>query len=82
MQLYIRHLFYNVLTRNSSDRVLKLVRKLHWEDPAVSNCCTVPNEDVRLTCLAGTDRPQAAQRVYESVEDQVQQRASLCCAPV
>lgn len=37
MQLYIRHLFYNALTRNSSDRVLKLVRKLHWEDPAVSS---------------------------------------------
>jgi regulator of nonsense transcripts 2 len=37
MQLYIRHLFYNALTRNSSDKVLKLVRKLHWEDPAVSN---------------------------------------------
>ncbi|KAI5477244.1 regulator of nonsense transcripts 2 [Pseudohyphozyma bogoriensis] len=35
MQLYIRHLFYNALTRNSSDRILKLVRKLHWEDPAV-----------------------------------------------
>ncbi|GAA5932084.1 hypothetical protein JCM1841_006860 [Sporobolomyces salmonicolor] len=35
MQLYIRHLFYNVLTRNSSDKVLKLVRKLHWEDPAI-----------------------------------------------
>lgn len=36
MQMYIRHLFYNVLTRNSSDRVLKLVRKLHWEDQGVS----------------------------------------------
>lgn len=35
MQLYIRHLFYNVLTRNSSDKVLKLVRKLHWDDPLV-----------------------------------------------
>ncbi|GAA5988927.1 hypothetical protein JCM11641_002917 [Rhodosporidiobolus odoratus] len=35
MQLYIRHLFYNVLNRNSSDKVLKLVRKLHWEDPAI-----------------------------------------------
>ncbi|GAA6063250.1 hypothetical protein JCM10212_003613 [Sporobolomyces blumeae] len=35
MQLYIRHLFYNVLTRNSSDKVLKLVRKLHWDDPAI-----------------------------------------------
>jgi regulator of nonsense transcripts 2 len=35
MLLYIRHLFYNVLNRNSSDKVLKLVRKLHWEDPTV-----------------------------------------------
>ncbi|BGP26942.1 regulatorof nonsense transcripts 2 [Rhodotorula toruloides] len=35
MQLYIRHLFYSVLNRNSSDKVLKLVRKLHWEDPAI-----------------------------------------------
>ncbi|KAM0791783.1 hypothetical protein ACM66B_004046 [Microbotryomycetes sp. NB124-2] len=34
MQLYIKHLFYNQLTRNTSDRILKLVRKLHWEDPA------------------------------------------------
>ncbi|GAA5985262.1 hypothetical protein JCM10908_002591 [Rhodotorula pacifica] len=35
MQLYIRHLFYHVLNRNSSDKVLKLVRKMHWEDPEV-----------------------------------------------
>lgn len=35
MQLYIRNLFYNVLTRNSIDKVRKLARKLHWEDPAV-----------------------------------------------
>lgn len=35
MQLYLRHLFYNVLNRNSSDKVLKLLRKLHWEDSAV-----------------------------------------------
>jgi regulator of nonsense transcripts 2 len=34
MQLYIRNLFYHVLMRNSSDQVLKLARKLHWEDPA------------------------------------------------
>ncbi|GAA5918328.1 hypothetical protein JCM6882_008215 [Rhodosporidiobolus microsporus] len=35
MQLYIRHLFYNVLNRNSSDKVLKALRKMHWEDPAI-----------------------------------------------
>ncbi|KAM0751324.1 ARM repeat-containing protein [Meredithblackwellia eburnea MCA 4105] len=35
MQLYIRHLFYHALTRNSVDKVRKLVRKLHWEDPSI-----------------------------------------------
>ncbi|GAA5821683.1 hypothetical protein JCM11251_000968 [Rhodosporidiobolus azoricus] len=35
MQLYIRHLFYNVLNRNSSDKVLKALRKMRWEDPAI-----------------------------------------------
>ncbi|GAA5853891.1 hypothetical protein JCM8547_007487, partial [Rhodosporidiobolus lusitaniae] len=35
MVQFIRHLFYNVLNRNSSEKVLKLVRKLHWEDPAI-----------------------------------------------
>lgn len=35
MQLYIRHLFYNALTRNSSDKILKLVRKLDWADKNV-----------------------------------------------
>jgi len=35
MQLYLRHLFYNALTRNSRDKVLKLVRKLDWADPAI-----------------------------------------------
>lgn len=37
MQLFIRHLFYHMLNRNSSDKVLKLVRKMHWQDPEV--CC-------------------------------------------
>lgn len=35
MQLFIRHLFYHMLNRNSSDKVLKLVRKMHWQDPEV-----------------------------------------------
>ncbi|POY76480.1 hypothetical protein BMF94_0681 [Rhodotorula taiwanensis] len=35
MQLYIRHLFYHILNRNSSDKVLKQVRKMHWDDPEV-----------------------------------------------
>ncbi|KAK4055012.1 mRNA decay protein [Microbotryomycetes sp. JL221] len=35
MQLYIRNLFYHQLMRNTSDRILKIVRKLHWEDPQI-----------------------------------------------
>ena len=62
MQLYMRHLFYNALTRNSSDKVLKLVRKLHWEDPAVS---LVLPFLLPLDCTAddterGTDGQEAA----------------------
>lgn len=37
MELFIRHIFYDILAKNSVDKVVKLVRKLHWEDPEVSN---------------------------------------------
>ncbi|SCZ95077.1 BZ3500_MvSof-1268-A1-R1_Chr11-3g03587 [Microbotryum saponariae] len=35
MQLYIRHLIYHQMTRNNVDKIAKLLRKLHWEDPAI-----------------------------------------------
>ncbi|KAK0554209.1 mRNA decay protein [Tilletia horrida] len=35
MELYIRQLFYDVLAKRTLEKVLKLVRKLHWEVPAV-----------------------------------------------
>ncbi|EPQ29818.1 uncharacterized protein PFL1_02491 [Pseudozyma flocculosa PF-1] len=33
MELFVRHLVYDVLTKKTLDKVLKLLRKLHWEDP-------------------------------------------------
>lgn len=36
MELYIRHLLYNVLAKATLEKVVKLVRKLHWEDPLVA----------------------------------------------
>lgn len=36
MQLYIRHLLYDVLAKSTLDSVVKSLRKLHWEDPQVS----------------------------------------------
>ncbi|KAI5123948.1 hypothetical protein M0805_006362 [Coniferiporia weirii] len=35
MELFIRHLIYDVLAKRTIDKVLKLVRKLQWEDPQV-----------------------------------------------
>ncbi|CAL1708255.1 unnamed protein product [Somion occarium] len=35
MELFIRHLIYDVLTKKTIDKVLKLVRKLDWNDQEV-----------------------------------------------
>lgn len=35
MQMFIRHLIYDVLTRKTIDKVLRLVRKLDWNDSQV-----------------------------------------------
>jgi regulator of nonsense transcripts 2 len=36
IELFIRHLIYDVLAKKTIDKVLKLVRKLDWEHPMVS----------------------------------------------
>ena len=35
MQLFIRHLIHDVLSKKTIDKVLKLIRKLDWEDMAI-----------------------------------------------
>lgn len=35
MELFIRHLIYDVLTKNTIDKVLKFIRKLDWADSSV-----------------------------------------------
>jgi regulator of nonsense transcripts 2 len=35
MELFIRHLIYDVLAKKTIDKVLKLIRKLDWEDPVI-----------------------------------------------
>ncbi|KAF8638034.1 hypothetical protein AX16_010666 [Volvariella volvacea WC 439] len=35
MALFIQHLIYDVLTKKTIDKVLKLIRKLDWDDPLV-----------------------------------------------
>ncbi|KAG6842175.1 hypothetical protein C0991_001668 [Blastosporella zonata] len=35
MELFIRHLVYDVLTKKTIDKVLKLIRKLDWDDDEV-----------------------------------------------
>ena len=35
MELFMRHLIYDVLAKKTIDKVLKLIRKLDWNDPLV-----------------------------------------------
>jgi regulator of nonsense transcripts 2 len=35
VELFIRHLIYDVLSKKAIDKVLKLLRKLDWDDPDV-----------------------------------------------
>ncbi|KAI0057973.1 ARM repeat-containing protein [Artomyces pyxidatus] len=35
IELFVRHLIYDVLAKKSIDKVLKLLRKLDWDDPSV-----------------------------------------------
>ncbi|KAE8260849.1 hypothetical protein A4X13_0g100 [Tilletia indica] len=35
IEQYIRHLFYDMLSRKTLEKVLKLLRKMAWDDPAV-----------------------------------------------
>ncbi|KAJ3556426.1 hypothetical protein NM688_g2036 [Phlebia brevispora] len=37
MELFIRHLIYDVLTKKTIDKVLKLIRKLDWNDATIRN---------------------------------------------
>lgn len=37
MELFIRHLIYDVLSKRTIDKVFKLVRKLDWNDPSISS---------------------------------------------
>ncbi|ORX39238.1 armadillo-type protein [Kockovaella imperatae] len=37
MQSFIQHLLHDVLMKRTLDKVLKLVRKLHWDDPKIYN---------------------------------------------
>jgi regulator of nonsense transcripts 2 len=38
LELFIRHLVYDVLAKRTIDKVLKLMRKLDWNDPEVKIC--------------------------------------------
>jgi regulator of nonsense transcripts 2 len=36
MEAFIQHLIHDVLAKKTVDKVIRLLRKLHWEDPEVS----------------------------------------------
>lgn len=55
MESWIQHLMHNVLVKRTIDKVLKYLRKLHWEDPEVSlfsSCSQVEAERLGLQLFA------------------------------
>lgn len=42
MHQFIQHLLHDVLMKRTLDKVTKLVRKLHWDDPDVSAASDCP----------------------------------------
>lgn len=57
MHQFIQHLLHDVLMKRTLDKVTKLIRKLHWEDPdvstpSVSRCfnAAYPNYRSTTTC--------------------------------
>lgn len=43
MEQFIRHLMFDVLSKKTIDKVLKLVRKLDWEDEQVCRYVEEPD---------------------------------------
>lgn len=37
MQAFIQHLLFDVLMKRTQDKVLRLMRKMHWEDPETAD---------------------------------------------
>lgn len=60
MQSFIQHLLYDILMKRTLDKVLKLFRKLHWDDPEV---CRPGNWD------HVTDGPQVYSYILQSFTD-------------
>jgi regulator of nonsense transcripts 2 len=38
MELFLRQLLYLDMTKRNYTKILKTIRKLHWEEPEVLNC--------------------------------------------
>jgi hypothetical protein len=77
MVLYIRHLLYGITSKQGVDGVISKLRKLHWEDPNVRFRSYSKLHCKELTSRTVSDCSKALQRIYESMEDQVQQYISV-----
>ena len=69
MVLFVRHLIYDLLSKKTIDKVLKLLRKLDWNNPQVR--CSIYSLTSVLTTLP--DLSGNLQRVHQTLESQVQQ---------
>ncbi len=78
MELFIRKLIYTDLSKRTYSRILKQIRRLHWEEPEV--CRTVSGAGIIvLTRSQGCRYP--VQAVLQAGESQVRQHPSACHSP-
>jgi hypothetical protein len=90
MELLVRHLIHDILIKKTVDKVLKLLRKLHWKDPVVRSFLPSPSPfflnptshaDVPFSyglpsVFEGLQTP--AQDVHESLGTEVLQHRRAC----
>jgi hypothetical protein len=56
MESWIQHLMHNVLVKRTIDKVLKYLRKLHWEDPEVSSVVVAISSKLNIRFTATCSR--------------------------
>ncbi len=72
MEAFVQHLLHDVLAKKTVDKVIRLIRKLHWEDQEVRMLRLGSSSTTHHTITPrSTGLRIAARRVHPSVGDQI-----------
>jgi hypothetical protein len=70
MEMFIRHLIYDVLAKKTIDNVLRLLRKVDWNDPSASRTLYERWLSILIPTVS-LDICSATTGVYQTMEGQV-----------